>query len=89
MYESEESIFLDVRTNAEHIQSFIPNSILIPLNELPYKIDELERFRSKNIVVYCRVGNRSEFATKLLLDEGYRATNLLGGIAGWTGPVKP
>tara|TARA_B100001093_G_scaffold169355_1_gene162125 strand:+ start:1958 stop:3181 length:1224 start_codon:yes stop_codon:yes gene_type:complete len=89
MYESEENIFLDVRTNAEHIQSFIPNSILIPLNELPYKIDELERFRSKNIVVYCRVGNRSEFATKLLLDEGYRATNLLGGIAGWTGPVKP
>ena len=89
MYTSEGNIFLDVRTKFEHNQSSIPNSILIPLNELPYKIDELEKYRTKKIVVYCRVGNRSQFATKLLRDEGYQATNLLGGIVDWEGPVNP
>ena len=89
MYESNENIFLDVRTKAEHDQSSIPKSILISLNDLPYKVAELERYKAKNIVVYCRVGNRSQVATQYLIEEGFRATNLLGGIVDWKGPVKP
>ena len=88
MYESNERIFVDVRTEAEHIQSSIPNSILIPLNELPFRLAELENYKAEKIVVYCRVGNRSQVATELLIKEGYKATNLLGGIVDWTGPIK-
>ena len=89
MYESNDNIFLDVRTKAEHDQSSIPKSILISLNELPYKVAELEKYKAKNIVVYCRVGNRSQVATQYLIEEGFKATNLLGGIVDWKGPVKP
>ena len=88
MYESNEGIFVDVRTEAEHIQSSIPNSILIPLNELQFRLAELEDYKTDKIVVYCRVGNRSQVATELLIKEGFKATNLLGGIVDWTGSIK-
>ena len=88
MYELNEGILLDVRTEAEHIQSSIPNSILIPLNELQFRLAELENYKTDKIVVYCRVGNRSQVATELLIKEGFKATNLLGGIVDWTGPIK-
>ncbi len=81
--------FVDVRTEAEHIQSSIPNSIVIPLDELQFRLTELENYKTEKIVVYCRVGNRSQVATQLLIEEGFKATNLLGGIVDWTGPIKP
>ena len=89
IYESNDSIFLDVRTLAEHKKLSIPNSILIPLDQLSFKVDELEKYKTNNIVVYCRVGNRSQFATQFLIGEGFKASNLLGGIVDWTGPVIP
>ena len=64
------------------------NSILIPLNELQFRLAELENYKTDKIVVYCRVGNRSQVATELLIKEGFKATNLLGGIVDWTGPIK-
>jgi len=88
LFGSEENIFLDVRTRAEHVQKSIPNSFLIPLDELPYRLDEMKQYKKKNIVVYCRTGNRSDYATSLLKQNGYRAMNLLGGITDWSGPVK-
>ena len=84
----EENIFLDVRTRAEHSQKSIPNSFLIPLEELPYRLDEMKKYKKKNIIVYCRTGNRSDYAASLLKKNGYRAMNLLGGITDWNGPVK-
>jgi len=89
VFESNTNIFLDVRTRGEHNQSSIPNSIIIPLNELPHKIDELGKYKTKKIIVYCRVGNRSQVATQFLIEQGFKATNLLGGIVDWKGPVKP
>ncbi len=87
MFANGKSIFLDVRTNAEHDQRSIPNSLLIPLDELAYRLDEIEKYKNNNIVVYCRVGNRSGVATDLLINNGYRAMNLLGGITDWNGPI--
>ena len=44
--------------------------------------------KKRQIVVYCRVGNRSEVATDYLVQNGYAAMNLLGGIEAWKGPTK-
>ena len=82
------AVFLDVRTYNEHKLRSIPNSILLPINELPFRIDELFKFKERQIVVYCRVGNRSEVATDYLVQNGYAAMNLLGGIEAWKGPTK-
>jgi len=55
---------------------------LIPLTELPGRIHELDTLRE--IVVYCRTGNRSAKAIRLLQKNGFRnAKNLAGGTNAW------
>ena len=75
-------LLLDVRTPAEHASHAIEGSYLIPVQELSARIAELPR--DKEIVVYCRVGNRSAFASAHLARLGYNVKNLEGGIAAWS-----
>jgi phage shock protein E len=80
--ESADDFFLlDVRTPAEHAAQAIPGSYLVPLQELGHRMDELPR--DKEIIVYCRVGNRSAYAGAFLSRQGYTVRNLEGGIMLW------
>ena len=47
----------------------------------------LEDYRDKKIIVYCRSGNRSGTATKILNENGFDAVNLIGGMNEWSGVV--
>ena len=78
-------VILDVRTEGEFNgpQGRIDGAILIPVGELESRIAELQPYKDKEIVVYCRSGNRSRTGTKILLDHGYNAVNVLGGILAW------
>ena len=66
--------FLDVRTIKEHKNKSIPSTDCIPVQELEQRIDELNKHRNKKIIVYCRSGNRSEIATKILNQNGVNLT---------------
>ncbi len=72
---------LDVRTPQENAEQAIPGSYLIPLQELGQRLHELPRDRE--IVVYCRVGNRSAYACAFLAQQGFNVKNLEGGIVLW------
>ena len=78
-------VLLDVRTEGEFNgpQGRLDGAILIPIGELESRISEMEPYKDKEIIVYCRSGNRSRAGTRLLLDNGYNAVNLLGGILAW------
>jgi len=80
--QGDDFLLLDVRTPAEHASQAIEGSYLIPVQELAHRVAELPR--DKEIVVYCRVGNRSAFATTYLARLGYKVKNLEGGIAAWS-----
>ena len=80
-------IFIDVRTKQEHDTDHIPNSTHIPVESLESRIDEIEKYKEKKIVVYCRSGNRSSKGTKILIKYGFEAMNLSGGMLQWKGPV--
>jgi len=77
----EDFILLDVRTPQEHAAQAIAGSYLLPLQELGYRIKELPK--DKEIVIYCRVGNRSAYACAYLSRMGYNVKNLEGGIMTW------
>ena len=77
--------FLDVRTIKEHENKSIPSTNCIPVQELEERIDELNRYRKKKIIVYCRSGNRSRTAVKVLKENGFNAFNMNGGMNGWKG----
>ena len=78
---NEDFLLLDVRTPMEHAQQAIEGSHLLPVQELGVRAQELPR--NKEIVIYCRVGNRSAFAASYLTRLGYNVTNLDGGIVAW------
>ncbi len=78
---SADIILLDVRTTEEHEQQKIEDSYHIPVQELGRRFSELPR--DKEIVVYCRIGNRSAYACAFLAEKGYRVKNLEGGILLW------
>ncbi len=78
---NEDFLLLDVRTPIEHQQQAIEGSYLLPVQELSFRVQELPR--DKEIVVYCRVGNRSAFAAAYLSRLGYNVKNLDGGIVAW------
>jgi rhodanese-related sulfurtransferase len=76
-------VLLDVRTNSERQNGAIRGSMHIPLHELGRRMNELEKMRDKEIVVYCQSGNRSLSAAAKLKNNGFLAANLKGGIAEW------
>ena len=87
MERGEKPFLLDVR---EPFEFEIVNlkGQLIPLGDLPARLDELEKER--DIVVYCHHGNRSRFATELLQGQGFRSVkNLTGGIDAWATTIDP
>ena len=79
----EKPVLLDVRQPEEHRQKNIPNSLLIPLGELPTRIKELEKYKSRPIVVYCASGGRSSSACQMLTKAGFSVKNLSGGMMMW------
>jgi rhodanese-related sulfurtransferase len=78
------AIVLDVREPKEYDTGHVLNAKLIPLGKLKERMDELEKYRDKPIVVMCRSGNRSGTACFLLGKQGFaQAYNLAGGVQAW------
>ena len=83
---TDEYCLLDVRQPMEHAQGRLPGSILIPLNELNYRVRELDP--AKKTIVYCRSGARSASATSFLLNNGFdEVLNMVGGIMQYNGLI--
>jgi len=77
-------VVLDVRTAKEYEDGHLANSILIPVQEIQHRLAELEDHKDKPIFVYCRSGNRSTVAAKVLVDNGFtNVVNLRRGIRDW------
>lgn len=84
----DEVLVLDVREPQEFQICRIPGSTLIPLNDLPQRLAELEGY--KDMVVHCKSGVRSAKAVKLLHEAGFsNARNLRGGILAWIDEIDP
>jgi len=87
--ESEDVIILDVRTQEEYKEGHIENSVLLPVNDIADKAEEILPNNNTKILVYCRSGNRSATAAKQLIILGYTNVYDFGGINSWPyGTVK-
>jgi len=74
---SESGFLLDVREPAELAVESVPGAVNIPLGQLRARLDELPRHR--DILVICRSGQRAYYATRALLQLGFKARTLAGG----------
>ncbi len=86
--DAQEDVFiLDVREPSE-FQICNLNGHLIPLNDLPKRMHELDS--SKEIVVHCHKGGRSARAVAFLQQAGFtKAKNLAGGVSAWSERIDP
>ena len=76
---------LDVRTAHETAAGIIPGAILIPVDELPNRAEELPRDHAPTLV-YCAMGGRSAAACQYLTEQGFESlVNLDGGFGSWPG----
>lgn len=75
---------LDVRQPEEHAIAALPNSTLIPLGELPGRIEEVAPPAGASVVVYCHHGIRSLTGVHFLQQAGIPAASLAGGIDAWS-----
>lgn len=74
-------LVIDVRQPEEYSAGHIAGSKLIPLGELGKRVNELPK--DKEIICVCASGNRSRSATKLLVNAGYNAFDMQGGMFMW------
>jgi adenylyltransferase/sulfurtransferase len=83
----DELFVLDVREPHEY-QICNLGGYLIPLNDLPKRVSELDS--SREIVVHCKMGGRSAKAADFLRQSGFtRVHNLTGGINAWAERIDP
>ena len=78
---------LDVREDFEWEAGHAPDAVHVPMGELPQRLDELDA--SRRIACICRSGNRSGTVTAWLVQQGFDAANMVGGMGAWAREGNP
>ena len=82
LMDDDELIILDVREEKERSSGFINNDINIPMSQVKNKMGSLDK--SKNILVYCKSGTRSDQISGFLSkNEFQNVSSLKGGFNAW------
>ena len=81
---NDEAVVLDVREAADFNKGHIKNAKNIPFTSLKGQLENLQKDREKPVLAYCRSGNVSGKACRILKGSGFsNVHNLAGGILSW------
>ena len=83
----EDPYILDVRTNREYENSHLEKAVLIPLDELRTRLEELPKERMTYI--HCHTGLRSYIACRILSQNGFQVKNIIGGYYFYKKAIEP
>ena len=75
---TEGGFLLDVREPVELVVESVPGAVNIPMGQLRARLGELPRDRE--ILVICRSAQRAYYATRVLMQNGFKARNISGGM---------
>ncbi|MBL1433475.1 MAG: rhodanese-like domain-containing protein [Gammaproteobacteria bacterium] len=90
MMNHDDAAVLDVREDSEYAEGHIINSIHIPLPLLENRTADLQKYKDRPLLVYCRTGNRSAQAASTLMKQGFSGVKKLsGGMIAWQGANLP
>ena len=86
----DDAVILDIRESGEYQEGHIPDSRNFPFSGLKGRLRELEKLKSKPIIVYCRSGARAASVANLLKKSGFQTVhNLSGGLTAWQNANLP
>jgi len=83
MMDEEEVTIVDVRTKEEYLEAHIEGAVLLTLDTIPEKAEEVLSDKNETYLIYCRSGNRSNQAARELVAMGYQKIYDFGGIIDW------
>lgn len=83
--EDDNLVVIDVREDEEVAQGMIEGAIHIPLQTIPEAKDELNK--DKHYTFVCRSGGRSTKAALYMEEQGFKVSNMTGGMMNWQGEV--
>jgi rhodanese-related sulfurtransferase len=85
-----DAVVIDVRDAADFASGHIPNARHMPVAEMEKRLKELEKLKSRPVIVSCRSGNRAAAASAVLRKNGFQEVfPLKGGILGWQQASMP
>ncbi len=84
------ALVLDVREKKEFKVGHLVDSVNIPQTQIANRLSELEKDKSRPIIVVCKAGQTAGMASKMLKDNGFESVyRLSGGIMEWTNSNLP
>lgn len=79
-----DALMLDVRDTGDYAAGHITHAKHIPESQLADRMKEIERFKTRPIVVYCRTGSRATAISTMLRKNGFTEVFALrGGVSAW------
>lgn len=86
----EDAVVLDIRDKKEYDAGHIVDAVHIPLGKLSERLPELDKYKSRPVVVACKMGQHSGEACKTLESAGFeQVVRLKGGMAAWRAEQLP
>ncbi len=84
-----EAVIVDVRESSEYKAGHIVDAINIPHQKIATRATELDKHKSKTIVVVDKMGQHSGAGVKALREAGFNVSRMQGGMAEWSGQNLP
>ncbi len=81
LIEAGDAVVLDVRMDDEYAAAHVPGAVLVPLPELPGRLEQIPA--ADTLYVICRSGARSRSACEFLTANGRPSVNVAGGTLAW------
>jgi len=90
LFNQGETAILDIRDEKEFRQGHIVGSINIPYASIDNRIQELEKYKDKTIIIVCKMGQHAGVVGRKLKTLGYiDVRRLAGGLSEWTASSMP
>ena len=84
MVNGRDGLFLDLRDGGDYKQGHIVEALNIPVAKLPTRMAELEKYKTRPIVLVCKMGQQAGVAGKQLKAAGYEEVyKMSGGMMEW------
>jgi rhodanese-related sulfurtransferase len=88
--QSQGALLLDVREPSEYAEVHARDALLIPLGQLPSRLNEIAQYKDKPVAVICRSGRRSAQGAEILRKAGFiQVANVEGGTNAWVSAGLP
>jgi GrxC family glutaredoxin len=85
-----DAVFIDVRTDDEYREGHILHALHAPLGLLDSKLKDINKYKNRPLIVYCRSGSRSSQGGAVLKKNGFEEVyNLSGGVMAWQSASLP